>query len=153
VRIVVGGPTRQSSAAAALDAAGDADAFLVHDAARPLAPGALFDACLLELDGCDAVCPAVPVVDTIKETSDNVIVATVDRTKLVRAQTPQGFRADVYRKAHEAALADGFDGTDDAALVARIGVTVRIIGGDDRNIKITTQHDADVAALLLKAPR
>ncbi|MEX2393238.1 MAG: 2-C-methyl-D-erythritol 4-phosphate cytidylyltransferase, partial [Actinomycetota bacterium] len=117
------------------------------------APASLFDACLRELDECDAVCPALPLKDTIKEIADAKIVRTVDRSTLVAAQTPQGFRAEVYRKAHEAALADGFDGTDDASLVERIGVTVRIIPGDDRNIKITTQHDADVASLLLDVPR
>jgi 2-C-methyl-D-erythritol 4-phosphate cytidylyltransferase len=153
VTIVVGGTTRQSSAAAALAAAPDAEAYLVHDAARPLAPASLFDACLRELDECDAVCPATPVKDTIKETSGAEIVRTVDRSLLVAAQTPQGFRADVYRKAHELAKADGFDGTDDASLIERLGVAVRIIPGDDRNIKVTTKHDADVAAMLLKAPR
>jgi 2-C-methyl-D-erythritol 4-phosphate cytidylyltransferase len=153
VRVIVGGATRQASASAALAAAPDADAYLVHDAARALAPSSLFDACLRELEECEAVCPALPVTDTIKETSSDVIVRTVDRSRLVAAQTPQGFRADVYRRAHEQADAEGFDGTDDACLVERIGVDVRIIAGDDRNIKITTAHDVAVASALLAVPR
>ncbi len=68
VRVVAGGSSRQASAAAALEGAGDANAILVHDAARPLAPPSLFDACLRELDECDAVCPALPLADTIKQT-------------------------------------------------------------------------------------
>jgi 2-C-methyl-D-erythritol 4-phosphate cytidylyltransferase len=153
VEVVAGGASRQASAAAALAAAPDADAFLVHDAARPLAPSSLFDACLRELDSCDAVCPALPLADTIKETEGDHIVRTLDRSRLVAAQTPQGFRADVYRRAHERALADNFDGTDDTVLVERIGVEVKIIGGDDRNMKITTAHDVAVAEALLRVPR
>ncbi len=153
VRVVAGGSSRQASAAAALEGVGDADAILVHDAARPLAPPSLFDACLRELDECDAVCPALPLADTIKQTESDHVTATLDRTHLVAAQTPQGFRADVYRRAHDAAAADGFVGTDDASLVERIGVAVRIIPGDDRNMKITTLHDVAIAEALLRAAR
>lgn len=153
VEVVEGGPSRQASALAALRAAPAAGAFLVHDAARPLAPASLFDACLRELDSCDAVCPALPMIDTVKQIEGWRIVATLDRSVLVRAQTPQGFRADVYRRAHEQAAADGFDGTDDTVLVERIGAEVRIIPGDDRNVKITTAHDIAVAEALLRVPR
>jgi 2-C-methyl-D-erythritol 4-phosphate cytidylyltransferase len=153
VEVVEGGDSRQSSARAALEAAPDADAYLVHDAARPLAPATLFDACLRELESCEAVCPALPMTDTVKEVDGSRVVATLDRSRLVRAQTPQGFRADVYRRAHEQAQQDGFDGTDDVALVERIGVEVRIIPGDDRNMKITTAHDIAVAEALLRVPR
>jgi 2-C-methyl-D-erythritol 4-phosphate cytidylyltransferase len=153
VEVVSGAESRQRSAAAALAVAPDADAFLVHDAARPLAPPALFDAVLRELDTADAACPALPLADTVKLTSGDHIVETVDRSKLVLAQTPQGFRADVYRRAHERAAADGFEGTDDCAMVERLGIEVRIIPGDDRNMKITTQHDIAVAEALVKVPR
>lgn len=153
VRVIAGGATRQASASAALAAAPDADAYLVHDAARALAPTSLFDACLRELDECEAVCPALPMPDTIKEISNDRIVRTVDRSRFVAAQTPQGFRASTYRRAHEAAASEGFEGTDDASLVERIGVGVRIIPGDDRNIKITTAHDVAIARSLLEVPR
>ena len=153
VTVVAGGASRQSSAAAALACAGDAEAVLVHDAARPLAPSSLFDACLRELDECEAVCPALPLADTIKQTEGDHVTTTLDRSRLVAAQTPQGFRCDVYRRAHEAAAGDGFVGTDDASLVERIGVTVRIIPGDDRNMKVTTPHDVAIAHALLRVPR
>ncbi len=149
VVVVEGGETRQLSAASALAAAPHAHAYLVHDAARALAPSSLFDAVLRALDGCDAVAPALPLSDTVKQIEDDRIVNTLDRSTLVAVQTPQGFRGDVYRRAHEAASQDGFDGTDDAALVERLGVTVRIIPGDDRNLKITTAHDVRVAEALL----
>jgi 2-C-methyl-D-erythritol 4-phosphate cytidylyltransferase len=151
VEIVTGGDSRQASAAAALTAAGGAEAVGVHDAARPLCPPSLFDICFRELDECEAVCPALPASDTIKEVFEDVVVRTLDRTRLAAVQTPQVFRADVYRRAHDEAARDGVVATDDAALVERLGVAVRILPGDDRNIKITTTHDLVVAEALLKA--
>lgn len=150
--VVTGGQTRQASAAAALQRADGAEAVAVHDAARTLCPPSLFDVCLRELDDCDAVCPALPASDTIKEVWEDVVIATLDRTRLAAVQTPQAFRSDVYRRAHEAAAREDFFATDDAALVERIGVQVRIIPGDDRNVKITTAHDLAVAEALLARP-
>lgn len=149
--VVAGGQDRQTSAARALERADEAEAVAVHDAARALCPPTLFDVCLRELDDCDAVCPALPASDTIKEVSEHVVVATLDRRRLAAVQTPQAFRADVYRRAHEAATRDGFLATDDAALVERIGVQVRVLPGDDRNVKITTAHDLAVAEALLRS--
>jgi 2-C-methyl-D-erythritol 4-phosphate cytidylyltransferase len=153
VTVIEGGETRQDSAALALRSAPSADAYLVHDAARPLAPASLFDACLRELDECDAVVVALPSRDTIKETVGDHVVRTLDRSALVAVQTPQGFRAEVYRRAHEAAARDGFAGTDDASLVERLGVRVRIVPGDDRNMKVTTTADIAVAEALLGVER
>lgn len=150
VTVVPGGATRQASAAAALAFAADAEAFAVHDAARALCPPSLFDVCLRELDDCEAVCPAVPVSDTIKELSRDEVVRTLDRTRLAAAQTPQAFRAEVYRAAHEAAARDGFTATDDAALVERVGTAVRIVPGDPGNTKITTAQDLLIAEALLR---
>jgi 2-C-methyl-D-erythritol 4-phosphate cytidylyltransferase len=150
VIVVPGGPHRQASARAALDAAPATDAFLVHDAARALAPSSLFDACLRELDECDACVPALPLSDTVKEVSSDHVVRTLDRSVLAAVQTPQAFRADVYRRAHREADASRFLATDDAALVERLGVNVRIIPGDDRNMKITTPHDVAIAEALLR---
>ncbi len=148
-RFVPGGETRQASARTALDAAGDVDAVLVHDAARALAPASLFDAVLRELDACEAVIPVVPSKDTIKLVDGAEVAGTLDRARLGVVQTPQGFRTEVYRRAHEAAAKDGFVGTDDASLVERLGVRVRVVDGDDRNIKITTALDVAVAEALL----
>lgn len=149
--VVAGGDTRQASAAAALAQLTDDSAVAVHDAARALCPVTLFDACLRELDECDAVCPAVPLSDTIKEISSHLVVRTLDRSRLVAAQTPQAFRADVYRRAHEVAAREGVEATDDAALVERIGVEIRIVPGDVNNVKITTRYDVLVAEALLRA--
>ena len=154
VVVVSGGASRQASAAAALEAAPKgAEAFLVHDAARALAPSSLFDAVLRELETCEAVCPGRPVVDTIKQTSDGYIVGTLDRSSLVAVETPQGIRADVYRRAHERAVADGFVGTDDVSLVEQLGIVVRVIESSAPNPKITHPQDVVVAEALLGAGR
>jgi 2-C-methyl-D-erythritol 4-phosphate cytidylyltransferase len=149
--VVAGGATRQASAANALDAVGDAVAVAVHDAARALCPVELFDASLRALDDCEAVCVAVPVSDTIKDVSDDLVSRTLDRSTLFAAQTPQAFRTAVYVRAHEAAASDGVEATDDAALVERIGVPVRIIVGDVRNLKITTPEHVEIAEAMLRS--
>jgi len=150
-RVVDGGATRQASAAAALLHADAADAIVVHDAARALCPAEFFDRCLQELVRASAVCVATPVADTIKDVRDAIVVTTVERSTLWAAQTPQAFRAEVYRRAHAAAKRDGVLATDDAALVERLGVRVRVIAGDPTNIKITTAADLRVAEALLGA--
>lgn len=147
--VVAGGSSRQASASLALAAAGDTDAVAVHDAARALCPAEVFDRCLAALDGAEAVIPAMPVGDTVKDVAADVVVSTLDRARLVSVQTPQAFLADVYRRAHEVARGDGFDGTDDASLVERIGVAVRVVVGDPLAMKITTAHDLRVAEALL----
>ena len=86
-----------------------------------------------------------------KEVRDGKVGATVDRTHLFRAQTPQGFRYDVLKKALDAARHDRFFGTDEAALVERIGLPVTAVAGDPRNIKITTPVDIPLAEALLDA--
>lgn len=151
VSIVAGGASRQASAAAALAQAASADAVVVHDAARALCPPRLFDRCLDELDRASAVCAAIPVTDTIKEADEGVVRSTLDRSRLWAAQTPQAFRAEVYRRAHAAAARDGIVVTDDAALVERLGMRVRVIPGDPTNIKITTAADLKIAEALLAA--
>lgn len=148
-QVVAGGTTRQESAAAALASVPGARAIVVHDAARPMCPPSLFDACLEALDDHDAVIVAMPVVDTIKEIDEGGVASTLDRARLVAVQTPQAFRADVYRAAHEAALRDGFVASDDAALVERMGVRVRVLPGAETNFKITTPEDLARAEALL----
>lgn len=148
-RCVPGGSTRQESAANALALVGDTEAVVVHDAARALASSALFDAVLSALDECEAVVPAVPVRDTIKRIAADVVSETLDRAELVAIQTPQAFRTDLYRRAHARAAEDAFIGTDDAALVERLGVKVRVVEGEESNIKITTMQDVRIAETLL----
>ncbi len=122
---------------------------LVHDGARPLVGAELISRVIAETDRAGAVVPAIPVVDTLKESEDGRVVRTVDRTRLVRAQTPQGFLYPVLKAALEAARHDRFYATDEAGLVERTGGVVRLIEGDLRNIKITTPVDIRVAEALV----
>lgn len=148
--LVDGGPTRQESAARALPAVGS-PAVAVHDAARALCPARLFDAALRALDDADGAVVCLPSADTIKRTSEGVVVQTLDRRELVRAQTPQAFRTDVYRRAHEQAGRDGVILTDDSALVERLGVRVVIVAGAEENLKITTAMDLAWAEAFLRS--
>lgn len=149
-RIVSGGASRQASVAGALEAAGEAEAVAVHDAARPLCPPALFDRCLEALDRHPAVLAAGAVTDTVKVVSGGLVTATLDRSSLAAAQTPQAFRADVLRQAHAAAARDGIEATDDVALAELLGIEVAVVEGSDRNLKITTPVDLAVAEELLR---
>jgi 2-C-methyl-D-erythritol 4-phosphate cytidylyltransferase len=145
---VVGGATRSDSVRNGLEAVPeDAAVVLVHDAARPLASVQLFVGVLEALEDPEvagAIC-AIPVSDTLKKTVGETVVATIDRADLVAVQTPQGFRADILRRAH----AGGGNATDDAALVEALGGTVRIVSGDPRNVKLTTEADLRYAEYVL----
>jgi 2-C-methyl-D-erythritol 4-phosphate cytidylyltransferase len=133
--VVAGGATRSGSVRAGLAAVpDDAGVILVHDAARPLASDALWRRVLEGVRaGNDAVVPAVPLTDTLREVDGG----TVDRTRFVAVQTPQGFVAEVLRRAH----ADSPEGTDDASLVEAIGGKVLVVDGEAENRKITTAAD------------
>jgi 2-C-methyl-D-erythritol 4-phosphate cytidylyltransferase len=141
---VAGGATRSESVRAGLAAVpADATIICVHDAARPLASPQLFRAVIDAVRaGADAAVPAVPVADTIKVVDRaGTVIDTPDRTRLVAVQTPQAFRADVLRRAH----GDGIEGTDDAALVERLGAAVVTVPGEPWNRKITGPDDLDWA--------
>ena len=146
---VAGGDTRSDSVRAGLDAVPETAAVVVvHDAARPLATRALFDAVIDAVQrGADAAIPGLPVTDTVKRVDGTHAVETVDRAHLVTVQTPQAFRADVLRRVHSA----GGDATDDAAFVEASGGTVVVVPGESRNIKITDPTDLLIAAALLDA--
>jgi 2-C-methyl-D-erythritol 4-phosphate cytidylyltransferase len=146
-RVVLGGERRQDSVRAGLDALGDVDYVLVHDAARPLVNEALIEAVLQGAAEAGAAICAVAVSDTIKRGSEGLIVETVDRAALYQAQTPQAFRRDLLLRAHQQ---DAGDATDDAALVERLGEPVRLVQGSPRNIKVTTPDDLHVAEALLQ---
>jgi 2-C-methyl-D-erythritol 4-phosphate cytidylyltransferase len=142
--VVAGGALRQDSVAAGLAAlAEDVDAVLVHDVARPFVPAEVIGRVLGALaDGADAVIPAVPVTDTIKQVDGQHVVATINRAELVAVQTPQGFRRSVLAAAH-AGEAGG--ATDDAALVELAGGRVVVVAGAAESFKITTRWDLQVA--------
>ena len=115
---------------------------LVHDAARPLVTGDTIDRVIAEARAGRGAVAALPVVDTLKQVDDEGrIVRTVERAGLWRAQTPQGFPRDVLLRAHVAARRDGATGTDDAALVERLGEPVVVVRGSERAMKITDADD------------
>jgi 2-C-methyl-D-erythritol 4-phosphate cytidylyltransferase len=150
---VAGGEQRSHSVRAALGACLTGDPVIVHDAARPLASRELFQQALQELEryGDDAVIAAAPVTDTIKETGPDgrTVIQTLDRSRLWAVQTPQVFRRAVLERALAGDDAELAQATDDAWLVERAGGTVRIVGSDPGNMKVTTADDLRIAELLL----
>jgi 2-C-methyl-D-erythritol 4-phosphate cytidylyltransferase len=142
---VTGGATRTDSVRAGVaEVPEDAAVILVHDAARPLLPDEVLGRVVGALaEGFDGAVPALPVRDTVKRVDGVVVVETLDRAQLVAAQTPQAFVAPVLR----AALAG--DGTDCASLVERHGGRVRVVEGDERLLKVTTQADLERVAAWL----
>ena len=147
---VRGGATRSESVRLALDAAPEADAVVVHDAARPLVRPEHFTAVLAALDGADCAVAAAPVTDTVKQAGPDLrVTATLDRSRLWTIQTPQAFRRAVLERAldvDEDVLAAA---TDDAWLVERAGGSVVVVPSTPENFKVTTPHDLRVAELLL----
>jgi 2-C-methyl-D-erythritol 4-phosphate cytidylyltransferase/2-C-methyl-D-erythritol 2,4-cyclodiphosphate synthase len=140
VSVVVGGPTRQSSVAAGLDALWpDVGVVLVHDAARPFAPAALFEAVVARVRASgQGIIPGLPVADTLKRLDEDLALETVDRSVLSAIQTPQGFPRVELTESYALATKDY---TDDAAVFAAAGHTVRVIMGDALAFKITTPWD------------
>ncbi|HUZ69732.1 MAG TPA: 2-C-methyl-D-erythritol 4-phosphate cytidylyltransferase [Candidatus Saccharimonadales bacterium] len=151
--LVEGGERRQQSVAAALDRCDGHDWISVHDAARPLTPPALFRAVLDAARAEGAATAAVPCVDTVKQVRHGRVAATLDRSSLVAAQTPQAFGADLLRRAHVNALATGLQGADDATLVEALGEPVVVVAGDPRNFKITFPQDLLLLRSLLEESR
>jgi 2-C-methyl-D-erythritol 4-phosphate cytidylyltransferase len=156
VRFVEGGERRQQSVAnalAAVEAAPD-DLVLVHDAVRPFVTSEIIDDVISAAQKHGAAIAGMPAVDTVKQverTSEGAVISTtIPRERIVMAQTPQGFRYDVIKKAFDEAGADGFMGTDEASLVERSGHLVAVVMGSPRNIKITTPADMELAEFYLK---
>ena len=151
--IVVGGLKRQDSVLAGLRAIkGDSEVVMVHDGVRPFISQALLQKTGQAMEASGAAIVAVPVKDTIKTVSpQREVLTTLDRSTLWAIQTPQAFRRDILEKAFEKAIDDGFYATDDASLVERIGVTVRVVDGSYENIKITTPEDLVLGEAILKS--
>lgn len=147
-QFVEGGERRQDSVRQALACCGEAEWVCVHDAARPLVTGELVRRALDGARESGAATAAVPCVDTIKTVRDDHVLRTLDRSELMATQTPQAFRTELLRRAHDEALAKGLSGDDDAFLVEQLGVSVAVVPGDVRNIKVTYPHDLDVARAL-----
>lgn len=150
--LVEGGAERQLSVAKGLDQlAPGMDMVVIHDAARPFVSTACVLAAIEAGWAHGAATVAVPCSDTIlKGDDEDFLVETPERKGLWACQTPQVFRIDVIRQAHEAARRDGFIGTDDASLVRRIGHPVKLVRGSPTNLKITTPADLDWAMCMLE---
>ncbi len=150
--VVKGGDTRMESVYAGLSSLNQkARWVLVHDAARPLVRGDEVSKLIQSARRTGAVCPGVIPKDTTKRVSEKGWVKeTLDRRQLRAVLTPQVFRRDILVKAYEWAFAKGYGGTDDASLVERLGVKVKIIEGNPENIKITTPEDLLLAEAILK---
>ncbi len=154
VRLVAGGATRQETVARALaESPPDAEVIVVHDAVRPF----------IELDVIQRVVEAarkngaailgIPSVDSVKQVERQTILGTIPRERIVLAQTPQAFRAKLLREAFASAAADGFHGNDESSLVERLGHSVTVLMGSDRNIKITKPSDLPLARLFIAQER
>lgn len=152
IHITDGGAERHLSVARGLvhPSLDDADVILIHDAVRPLASDALFNSVAQAAHRYGAAIPIIPVTDTLKQVDSNgVIIQTVDRTSMRRAQTPQGFSRECVRGVYASAIEHGISATDCSSLCERAGIAVHTITGEEYNIKITTPHDRALASLLL----
>ena len=151
IQPVAGAETRQGSVAAGLEAlASDApQGVLIHDGVRPFVSADLIDRVIDALREHQAALPALPVTDTLKRASTGQVQETLDRSDLVRAQTPQGFGFDQILDAHRAASAAGrSDFTDDAQIAQWAGHDVVLVEGEARNVKLTTPEDFELAERL-----
>ncbi|MEW6221351.1 MAG: 2-C-methyl-D-erythritol 4-phosphate cytidylyltransferase [Thermodesulfobacteriota bacterium] len=151
-RVVAGGAQRQDSVAAGLAALDPAvELVAVHDGARPLVTPELIGACLAAASQHGAAIAAVPVKDTLKAVAGERIQATVDRSGLWQAQTPQAARRPLLEAAFARAAATGFAATDEAALLEHLGVPVAVVPGSETNLKVTRPEDLLVAEALLQS--
>ncbi|HME58093.1 MAG TPA: 2-C-methyl-D-erythritol 4-phosphate cytidylyltransferase [Terracidiphilus sp.] len=156
VRMVEGGDSRQESVSHALEAlpAQPDDIVLVHDAVRPLIDAATIDRTIDAVLEHGAAIVGLPAVDTIKQVERTahgaLITSTIPREFIVQAQTPQGFRVGLLRKAFAEAIADGFIGTDEASLLERAGQPVAVVHGSPVNMKITQRGDLELAEFYLR---
>lgn len=146
--IAPAGATRQESAFSGLEFVPDDFEYVVlHDGARPLVTPDLIEHTIATVKGnidCDGAVVAHPSVDTLKIVENGVIVGTPDRTVFWNAQTPQVFRTGIYRRAHSAALSEGFVGTDDSSLIERLGGHILVVEGTRDNIKLTVPEDYEL---------
>ena len=150
--LVIGGIERQHSVRNGIMSFDlEPDIVLVHDAVRPLVSKEVIAKVIKASAKHGAAVVGVRVKDTIKLEEDGFYRKTLDRTKLWAVQTPQGFRFRILLKAHLAAQRNAVIGTDEASLVERLRFPVKIVEGDDRNIKITTRADLKLAEMLLKS--
>ena len=149
--VVVGGVNRVASVQNGLNALSSKTRLVaVQDGARPLVSFAVIDRTVRAAHSYGAAAPGIPVKDTIKMVTGGVVTATPDRRELQAVQTPQVFDFDILRGALKKAVEKGWEITDDCSAVEMIGMRVRMVEGDERNIKITTPMDLKIAEMLLE---
>lgn len=149
--VVAGGKTRQESVHLGLNALPKGTKLAaVHDGARPLISWQVIDRVVRAANTYGAAAPAVPVKDTIKVVQGGLVKETPDRSSLAAVQTPQVFDFDLLRGALRKAEEDGATVTDDCSAVERTGMKIKIVEGDERNLKVTTPMDLKIVELLLE---
>lgn len=149
--VVVGGKSRQESVSLGLNAlSNNVKLAAIQDGARPLITWEVIDRTVRAANTYGAAAPAIPVKDTIKVVEGRIVKSTPDRSTLFAVQTPQVFDFDLLRAALKKAEAEGAAVTDDCSAVELMGMSVKIVEGDERNIKVTTPMDLKIAELLLE---
>ena len=150
-RIVAGGKERQDSVCRGLqNLATDVGIVAIHDSVRPFVSVDKIQEVIESARDRGAAILAVPVKDTVKKADNRWVEETLDREKLWAIQTPQAFRREWIEAGYEKATQEGFIGTDDAMLVERLGHHVYIVGGEEKNIKITSPEDLLWAEQIIK---
>ncbi len=151
-QVIEGGATRQDSVSNGLThVSSGTDIVVIHDGVRPFATQDMFDGCIQTAAEADGAIVAMKIHDTVKRVSENgVIKETIDRNGLWAAQTPQAFRYDALVAALDRARTDHIQVTDEAALLERLGYTIKIHEGSSANLKITTPHDLAIAEVFLQ---
>ena len=151
VQLIQGGATRQESVYNGLQALPTvAEQVLIHDGDRCLATPELLDRCAEAIRHCPGLIAAVPVKDTIKVVDETgLIQSTPDRRQLWAAQTPQAFDVQLLKQCHAEGRRQGWEVTDDAALFEKCGLSVRIVEGEETNLKLTTPVDLAIAEFIL----
>lgn len=152
--VVAGGKTRQESVGLGLNALSkEMKLAAIHDGARPLISMQVIDRTVRAAHTYGAAAPGIPVKDTIKVAKGGIILETPDRSALRAIQTPQVFDFDMLRGALKKAEEDGAQLTDDCSAVERMNMHVKIVEGDERNLKVTTPMDLKIAEMLLEEMR
>jgi 2-C-methyl-D-erythritol 4-phosphate cytidylyltransferase len=153
VHLIQGGATRQESVYRGLQALpAVAERVLIHDGARCLVTPALLDRCAEEIQHCPGLIAAIPVKDTIKvvDPTSHLITSTPNRQHLWAAQTPQAFEVERLQQCHAEGVRQGWEVTDDAALFEQCGLPVKIVQGEETNLKVTTPVDLAIAEFILR---
>ena len=149
--VVLGGSSRQESVSLGMNALSDkCELAAIQDGARPLVTWQLIDRVVRAAHAYHAAIPVIPVKDTIKVCNSALVVSTPDRSTLRAVQTPQVFDFDLLRGALKKAAEDGAEVTDDCSAVERLGMTVKTVEGDERNLKVTTPLDLKLAEMLME---